>query len=98
MNKKLRVLHDTVLIRPEEDSNGSGGIMLPNSAKEKPTEGIVVEVGPGSRDSEGKHIPITSLKQGDRVMYRKWAGTEVKFNDEDFVVMKESDIVGIIEQ
>lgn len=99
MNKKLKVLHDSVLIRPEDDSTGNGGnggIMLPDSAKQKPTEGKVLEVGEGSRDGDGKIIP-SSLKKGDRVMYRKWAGTEIKFNGEDLVVMKESDIIGIIE-
>ncbi|MBQ4874574.1 MAG: co-chaperone GroES [Rickettsiaceae bacterium H1] len=96
MTKKLKVLSDTVLIGLTEDSNTSGGIMLPDSAKQKPTEGTVMEVGPGRRDSNGKLIPM-ELKKGDSVMYRKWAGTEVKFDDKDYVVMKESDVVGIIE-
>lgn len=96
MSKKLKVLHDSVLIRPEESSENNGGIMLPDSAKQKPTEGKVIEVGTGTRDSNGTHIPM-SVKKGDKVMYRKWAGTEVKLNGEDLMVMKESDIVGIIE-
>ena len=97
MAQKLTVLHDSVLIRPIEESNSGGGIILPDSAKQKPTEGIVIGTGPGARDTSGKVIPM-SIKEKHRVMYRKWAGTEVKINDEDLMVMKESDIIGIIEE
>ena len=97
MTKKLTVLHDSVLIKQTEESNSGGGIMLPDSAKQKPTEGIVIGVGPGARDNNGQIVPM-SVKENQRVVYRKWAGTEVKISGEDLMVMKESDIIGIIEE
>ncbi len=96
MSKKLVMLLDGVLVRPSESGSGNGfGIQLPE--KQKPTEGIVLEVGPGALSSDGKLIPM-SVRKDCRVIYRKWAGTEVKFNGEDLMVMKESDIIGIIEE
>lgn len=95
---KLRPLQDRVLIRPIERATKSvGGIIIPDTAKEKPVEGDVVAVGPGIRDEHGKlHDP--DVKAGDRVLYGKWSGTEVKLEDEDLVIMKETDILGVVDQ
>ena len=94
---KFRPLHDRVVVRRiEADEKTKGGIIIPDTAKEKPQEGEVVGVGPGGRDEAGKLIPI-DLKVGDRVLFGKWSGTEVKLDGEDLLIMKESDIMGVIE-
>ena len=94
---KFRPLHDRVVVRRvTSDEKTAGGIIIPDTAKEKPSEGEVIAVGPGGRDEAGKLIPI-DLKTGDRVLFGKWSGTEVKLNGEDLLIMKESDIMGIIE-
>ncbi len=95
---KFRPLHDRVVVRriePEEKS--AGGIIIPDTAKEKPSQGEVIAVGPGGRDESGKLIPI-DLKEGDRVLFGKWSGTEVKIDGEELLIMKESDIMGIIDE
>jgi chaperonin GroES len=94
----FRPLHDRVLIQPlEQDSKTKGGIIIPDTAKEKPVEGKVVAVGPGARDENGKLQPL-DIKVGDTVLYGKWSGTEVKVDGEDFLIVKESDVMGVIEQ
>ena len=94
---KFRPLHDRVVVRRiEEDTKTAGGIIIPDTAKEKPIQGEVIAVGPGGRDDAGKVIPL-DLKPGDRVLFGKWSGTEVKIDGEDLVIMKESDIFGVIE-
>lgn len=97
MSKKLRPLHDRVLVkRIEAEEKTKGGIIIPDTAKEKPIEGEVVAVGPGTRGEDGKLVP-TEVKKGDRILFGKWSGTEVKIDGDDFIVMKESDIMGIFE-
>ena len=94
----FRPLHDRVVIRRlEAEEKTAGGIIIPDTAKEKPMEGEVVAVGPGARDESGKIQPL-DVKSGDRVLFGKWSGTEVKLDGEDLIIMKESDIMGIIEQ
>ena len=94
---KFRPLHDRVVVRRiESDSKTAGGIIIPDTAKEKPQEGEVVAVGPGGRDEAGKLIPI-DVKSGDHVLFGKWSGTEVKLDGEELLIMKESDIMGIVE-
>ena len=94
---KFRPLHDRVVVkRVEEEGKTKGGIIIPDTAKEKPMEGEIVAVGPGGRDEAGKLIPI-DLKVGDRILFGKWSGTEVKIDGEDLLIMKESDVMGIIE-
>ena len=93
----FRPLHDRVLIRRvEAEEKTAGGIIIPDTAKEKPMEGEVVAVGPGARGEDGKIQPL-DVKSGDRVLFGKWSGTEVKLDSEDLIIMKESDIMGIIE-
>jgi chaperonin GroES len=93
----FRPLHDRVLVRRvEEEEKTSGGIIIPDTAKEKPMQGEVIAVGPGARDETGKIMPL-EVKKGDRVLYGKWSGTEVKIDGRDLLIMKESDILGIIE-
>ena len=93
---KFRPLHDRVVVRRvESEEKTAGGIIIPDTAKEKPSEGEVVAVGPGARDEAGKLVPL-DVKAGDRVLFGKWSGTEVKLNGEDLLIMKESDIMGII--
>lgn len=93
---KFRPLHDRVLLRLlEQDEKTAGGIIIPDTAKEKPQEGEVVAVGTGLRDESGKVIAL-DVQEGDRVLFSKWAGTEVSVDGEDLLVLKESDIVGII--
>ena len=93
----FRPLHDRVLIKPiEQDTKTAGGIIIPDTAKEKPMEGKVVAVGPGARDENGKLVP-PDVKKGDRVLFGKWSGTEVRIDGEELVIMKESDIMGVIE-
>jgi chaperonin GroES len=93
---KFRPLHDRVVVRRiEADAKTKGGIIIPDTVKEKPQEGEILSVGPGGRDEAGKLIPI-DLKAGDRVLFGKWSGTEVKIDGEDLLIMKESDIMGVI--
>ena len=95
---KFRPLHDRIVVtRIDAESKTAGGIIIPDTAKEKPTEGEVIAVGPGGRDESGKLIPI-DLKEGDRVLFGKWSGTEVKIDGVEYLIMKESDIMGVIEQ
>jgi chaperonin GroES len=92
----IRPLHDRVLVkRIEEDEKTAGGIIIPDSAKEKPNRGKIVAVGNGSRDESGKIVPL-DVKKGDVVLFAKWGGTEIKVNGEELLIMKESDIFGII--
>ena len=92
----FRPLHDRVLVRRiEADQKTAGGIIIPDSAQEKPSEGEIVAVGSGARDESGKLVAL-DVKVGDRVLFGKWSGTEVKVNGEDLLIMKESDIMGII--
>jgi chaperonin GroES len=94
---KFRPLHDRVVVeRIDADAKSAGGILIPDSAQEKPSQGEIIAVGPGGRDEAGKLIPI-DLKKGDRVLFGKWSGTEVKIDGEDLLIMKESDIMGVIE-
>ena len=93
---QFRPLHDRVLVRRiEAEEKSAGGIIIPDTAKEKPSQGEVIAVGPGGRDEAGKLIPI---KVGDRILFGKWSGTEVKMDGEEFLIMKESDIMGIIDE
>ena len=93
---KFRPLHDRVVVkRVDSETKTSGGIIIPDTAAEKPQQGEVVAVGPGSRDEAGKLIPI-DLKVGDKVLFGKWSGTEVKLDGEDLLIMKESDIMGVL--
>jgi chaperonin GroES len=93
---KFRPLHDrVVLTRIDADEKTAGGIIIPDSAKEKPQEGRVVAIGPGGRDENGKLIPI-DVKVGDRVLFGKWSGTEVKIDGVEYLIMKESDIMGVL--
>jgi len=92
----FKPLHDRVLVRRvESDQKTAGGIIIPDTAQEKPMEGEVLEVGSGARDEIGKLIPL-DVKKGDKILFGKWSGTEVKMNGEDYLIMKESDIMGII--
>jgi chaperonin GroES len=94
---KFRPLHDRVVVRRlEEDTKTAGGIIIPDTAKEKPMQGEVVAVGPGARDDAGKVVPL-EVKPGDRVLFGKWSGTEVKIDGQDLLIMKESDVLGVIE-
>jgi chaperonin GroES len=94
---KFRPLHDRLVIRRiEGEEKTKGGIIIPDTAKEKPQEGEVIAVGPGARDESGKLVPL-DVKAGDRVLFGKWSGTEVKIDGEDFLIMKESDVMGVIE-
>ena len=94
---KFRPLHDRVVVeRIDAEAKSAGGIIIPDTAKEKPSQGKIVGVGPGGRDESGKLIPI-DLKVGDRVLFGKWSGTEVKIDGEDLLIMKESDVMGVIE-
>lgn len=94
---KVRPLHDRVLVeRTEAENKTAGGIIIPDSAKEKPVEGIILAVGHGTRDVNGKLIPL-DVKVGDRILFAKWGGTEVKINGKEVIIMKESDILAIID-
>jgi chaperonin GroES len=96
--ERNRPLHDRVVVRRlEGEEKTKGGIIIPDTAKEKPQEGEVIAVGPGARDEAGKLIPI-DLKAGDGVLFGKWSGTEVKIDGEELLIMKESDVMGVIEQ
>jgi chaperonin GroES len=93
----FRPLHDRVVVRRlDSEEKTKGGIIIPDTAKEKPSEGVIVSVGPGARDESGK-VNALDVKAGDRVLFGKWSGTEVKLNGEDLLIMKESDIMGIVE-
>ena len=95
---RFRPLHDRVVIRRiEGEEKTKGGIIIPDTAKEKPQEGELMAAGPGARDDSGKLVPL-DLKAGDRVLFGKWSGTEVKIDGEDLLIMKESDIMGVVEQ
>ena len=92
----FRPLHDRVVVRRvDSEEKSAGGIIIPDTAKEKPSEGVVVSVGPGARDEAGKIVPL-DVKEGDRILFGKWSGTEVKLNGQDLLIMKESDIMGVI--
>jgi chaperonin GroES len=93
---KFRPLHDRVVVkRIDADQKTKGGIIIPDTAQEKPQEGKVVAVGPGGRDENGKLIPI-DVKAGDRILFGKWSGTEIKIDGEELLIMKESDIMGVV--
>jgi chaperonin GroES len=95
---RFRPLHDRVVVRRvTSDDKTAGGIIIPDTAKEKPSEGEVIAVGPGGRDEAGKLVPL-DVKAGDRVLFGKWSGTEVKIDGEDLLIMKESDILGILDK
>jgi chaperonin GroES len=92
----FRALHDRVVVkRLEGEDKTKGGIIIPDSAKEKPQEGTIVAVGPGARDESGKLVPL-DVKAGDRVLFGKWSGSEVKVDGEDLLIMKESDVLGVV--
>jgi len=94
---KFRPLHDRVVVRRvESEEKTVGGIIIPDTAKEKPQEGEIIAVGPGARDEAGKLVPL-DVKVGDRILFGKWSGTEVKIDGEDLLIMKESDVMGVIE-
>ena len=93
----FRPLHDRVVVRRiDEDTKTAGGIIIPDTAKEKPMQGEVIAVGPGARNEKGEIVPL-DVKPGDRVLFGKWSGTEVKIDGEELLIMKESDIMGILE-
>ena len=95
---KFRPLHDRVVVkRIDAEERSAGGIIIPDTAKEKPSQGEVIAVGPGGRDESGKLIPI-DVQAGDRVLFGKWSGTEVKIDSVDYLIMKESDIMGVLDQ
>ncbi|SFJ43920.1 co-chaperone GroES [Aerobium aerolatum] len=94
----FRPLHDRILVRRiEADEKTAGGIIIPDTAKEKPSEGEVIAVGPGARDDAGKIMEL-DVKVGDRILFGKWSGTEIRLDGEDLLIMKESDVMGVIEQ
>ena len=96
MAMKIRPLHDRVLVRRlEEETKTAGGIIIPDTAKEKPQQGEVVAAGPGARGEDGKLVAL-DVKKGDKVLFGKWSGTEVKIDGEDLLIMKESDIMGVV--
>ncbi|MCT8989667.1 co-chaperone GroES [Chelativorans sp. SCAU2101] len=93
---KFRPLHDRLVVRRiEAEEKTAGGVIIPDTAKEKPQEGEVLAVGPGSRDEKGALVPL-EVKVGDRILFGKWSGTEVRINGEDLLIMKESDVLGIL--
>lgn len=93
---KFRPLHDRVLVeRIEQESKTAGGIIIPDTAKEKPMQGKVIDVGPGARDEHGKLVPL-DVKAGDTILFGKWSGTEVKIDGKELLIMKESDILGVL--
>ena len=94
----FRPLHDRVVVRRvDSEEKSAGGIIIPDTAKEKPSEGVIVSVGPGARDESGKVVAL-DVKEGDRILFGKWSGTEVKLNGQDLLIMKESDIMGVLEK
>jgi chaperonin GroES len=95
---KFRPLHDRVVVeRIDAEAKSAGGIIIPDTAQEKPSQGEIIAVGPGGRDEAGKLIPI-DLKKGDRVLFGKWSGTEIKLDSVDYLIMKESDIMGVLQE
>ena len=95
---KFRPLHDRVVVkRVDEESKTAGGIIIPDTAGEKPQQGEVVSVGPGARDESGKLVPL-DVKKGDKVLFGKWSGTEVKIDGQELLIMKESDIMGVLDK
>jgi chaperonin GroES len=95
---KFRPLHDRVVVRrTEQETKSAGGIIIPDTAAEKPQQGEVIAVGPGGRDDSGKLVAI-DLKKGDKVLFGKWSGTEVKIDGQDLLIMKESDVMGVLEK
>ena len=95
---KFRPLHDRVVVRRiEENMKTAGGIIIPDTVKEKPMQGEIIAAGPGARDESGKLVPL-DVRKGDKVLFGKWSGTEVKIDGEDLLIMKESDIMGVIEE
>ena len=95
---KFRPLYDRVVVRRvDEETKSAGGIIIPDTAKEKPSQGEVISVGPGGRDEAGKLVPL-AVKKGDRVLFGKWSGTEVKIDGKDLLIMKESDVLGVLER
>ena len=95
---KFRPLHDRVVVRRlEAEEKTAGGIIIPDTAKEKPIEGAVIAVGPGARNEQGQLVAL-DVKEGDRILFGKWSGTEVKIDGEELLIMKESDIMGIVEE
>jgi chaperonin GroES len=94
---KFRPLHDRIVVRRiDAEEKTKGGIIIPDTAKEKPQEGEVIAVGPGARDESGKLVPL-DVKVGDRILFGKWSGTEIKLDGEELLIMKESDVMGVIE-
>ena len=94
---KFRPLHDRVVVRRvDAEEKTKGGIIIPDTAKEKPQEGEIVAAGPGARDESGKLVPL-DVRAGDRILFGKWSGTEVKIDGEDLIIMKESDVMGVVE-
>jgi chaperonin GroES len=94
---KIKPLHDRVVVRRiDEEERSAGGVIIPDTAKEKPMQGVVLSVGPGARDDSGKRI-APDVGEGDTILFGKWSGTEVKIDGEDLLIMKESDIMGIVE-
>ncbi len=94
---QIKPLHDRVLVEPlDAEEKTAGGIIIPDTAKEKPMEGKIVAVGSGAKDDDGKVTPL-DVQKGDRILYGKWSGTEVKVDGDDYLIMKESDIMGVIE-
>jgi len=94
---KFRPLHDRVVVkRVAEEEKTKGGIIIPDTAKEKPMEGEIVAVGPGGRDENGKLVPL-DVKAGDRILFGKWSGTEIKLDGVEYMIMKESDLMGVLE-
>jgi chaperonin GroES len=94
---KVKPLHDRIVVsRIEAEEKTAGGIIIPDTAKEKPQEGKIIAVGPGKRDEDGKLMPL-GVKAGDRVLFAKWAGTELKLDGKEYMIMKEDDILGVIE-
>ena len=95
---KFRPLHDRVVVkRVDEDTKTKGGIIIPETAQEKPMQGKIIAVGPGARDESGKLVPL-DVKSGDMVLFGKWSGTEVKIDGEELLIMKESDIMGVLDK
>jgi chaperonin GroES len=95
---KFRPLHDRVVVkRVEQETKSAGGIIIPDTAAEKPQQGEITAVGPGARDETGKLVPL-DVKRGDRVLFGKWSGTEVKIDGQELLIMKESDIMGVLDK
>lgn len=93
---KFRPLHDRVVVRPlDADEKSKGGIIIPDTAREKPQEGEIIAAGPGARDASGKLTPL-DVKAGDRILFGKWSGTEVKIDGKEFLIMKEADLLGVV--